>query len=88
MLKIVVEETGKGAIVLHLEGQVIGPWVEELRRVCAPLLASGARVTVDLSTVSFVGREGLGLLGCLRNRNVTLANSAGLVAEQLRAEKG
>ena len=28
--------------MLDLEGQVIGPWVEELDRVCEPILARGA----------------------------------------------
>jgi hypothetical protein len=41
MLKIVMAETGAETAVLHLEGQMIGPWVTELERVCEPILTGG-----------------------------------------------
>ena len=85
MLKIVLRENpGKGA-TLHLEGQLIGPWVEELRRVGEPLLADGAELSLDLSRVSFVSREGVRALWELRDRQVTLLNCSLFVAEQLKA---
>ena len=62
MLKIVIKDGAPGAPVLDLEGQVVGPWVEELDRVCEPILARGAGLSLDLSSVSFISREGVELL--------------------------
>ena len=87
MLKIVATEGTGGEVMLHLEGQVIGPWVEELRQTCVPILARRSHLSLDLSTVTFVNREGAGLLGCLRNRRVALLNCTALVAEQLKAQE-
>ena len=41
MLRIVMTEGGAETAVLHLEGQVVGPWVAELERVCEPILDGG-----------------------------------------------
>ena len=75
---------------LTLEGQVIGPWIEELERACEPLLRAGHALTLDLAAVSFVGREGVDLLWTLRARAVVLRNCSRLVEEQLnvRAPNG
>jgi len=86
MLKIVVGETSRELTVLNLEGQLIGPWVEELERVCEPILARGAGLSLDLSTVSFVSREGVDLLWRLRDRRALLANCSRFVAEQIKAQ--
>lgn len=86
MLKIVPGNAPRNeTTVLHLEGQVIGPWVEELGRVCEPILATGAGLSLDLSSVSFVSREGACLLWRLRDERVTLRNCSRFVAEQLKA---
>jgi hypothetical protein len=73
--------------VVHLEGQVVGPWVAELERVCEPLLAGGAELHLDLSTVSFVGRDGVELLSRLRDGHARLLNCSPFVAEQLKAAR-
>ncbi len=85
MLKIVLDENpGRGA-TLHLEGQVIGPWVQELEGACAPILASGSGLSLDLSSVSFLSREGARLLRTLRDRQVALLHCSGFVTEQLKS---
>src|SRR5262249_59957233 len=84
MLRIVASE-GNGESTLHLEGQVIGPWVGELGRVCDAMLATGARLVLDLTSVTFVGREGVRLLWRLRDQHVSVFNCSGFVAEQLKA---
>jgi len=85
MLKIVMKEGPLEPPVLDLEGQVIGPWVQELDRVCEPILALGAGLCLDLSGVSFVSRDGVELLRRLRDRRTRLLNCSRFVAEQLRA---
>ena len=89
MLRIVGQENANGAgAMLRLEGQVIGPWVEELRLACEPILARGERLSLDLSAVSFVGREGVQLLWALEDRQVTVLKCSSFVAEQLKAPTG
>jgi anti-anti-sigma regulatory factor len=85
VLKIVLVESRNG-VTLRLEGRVIGPWVEELRRSCDDVLITGARLTLDLSDVSFVDRDGVELFRNLRSRrHVRLSNRSRFVAEQLKA---
>ena len=85
VLKIVMDES-RDEILLHLEGQLVGPWVSELERVCGPLVGRGIALTIDLSGVSFVGRDGLRLLAELSRGDVTLLHPSGFVSEQLRAQ--
>ena len=84
MLKIVRGEGESEGAVLRLDGQVIGPWVEELVRACEPILASGNRLSLDLGSVSFLSREGVGLVWKLRDRRVRLLHCSAFVAEQLK----
>lgn len=84
MLKIVTVDPGTSQAVLQLEGQLIGPWVDELRRTCDRLL-DGRAVTLDLSGVSFVERRGVELLRALGARGVPLLHCSPFVAEQLKA---
>jgi hypothetical protein len=85
MLKIVLLEGTADTAMLRIEGRVVGPWVEELRRSCDQVLATGAALALDVSEVSFVGREGARLLQSLADRGVTLTNCSAFVVEQLKA---
>jgi len=84
MLKIVAVVDLEDKAVLYLEGQVIGPWVAELERVCEPIVARGSELDLDLSTVSFLSREGVELLSRLRHGRARLLNCSPFVTEQLR----
>ncbi len=86
MLKIArIERPGTGCI-LRLEGRVIGPWVEELRRCCEEALACSPSVALDLSGVSFVDRPGIPVLQGFRARGVALINCSGFVSALLNGE--
>ena len=73
---------------LRLEGQVIGPWVEELRRVCAETLGNnglgGNYLVLDLAGVSFLDADGIALFRELAGRRVSFTNSSPFIAEQLK----
>jgi hypothetical protein len=84
MLKIVVTEPEGDEAILRLEGQIIGPWVDELQRACERLLGASS-VTLDLSNVSFVERRGVELLRSLGTRGVPLLHCSPFVVEQLKA---
>jgi len=81
-------ENEGGPICLRLEGQVTGPWVEELRRVCTETLGNnghGAKhLVIDLDGVSFLDADGIALFRELAARRVLFTNCSSFVAEQLR----
>lgn len=85
MLKIVSLGQGHGTATLVLEGQLIGPWVEELRRVCEEALGGAGSLTLDLGGVTFIDRDGVALVRSLAGRHAEITNSSLFVAEQLRA---
>ena len=85
MLRIEPNKETVETETLRLEGRVIGPWVDELRRSCEGILSAGSGLTLDLSEVSFIDRDGVELFRKLRNRRVAIVNCSRFVAEQLKA---
>ncbi len=85
MLRISQVESPDQAVILRLEGRVIGAWVGELGRLCEGVLATGARLILDLSEVWFVDLAGVELVRSLANRHVAVLNCSRFVAEQLKA---
>lgn len=84
MLRISRVEAPDEAVMLRLEGQVRGPWVEELRRSCEQLLTTGSGLILDLTEVSFIDMDGVALCRRLRDRKVALMHCSPFVAEQLK----
>jgi len=74
VLKIVTIGPEANGTVLQLEGQIIGPWVDELQHTCDRLLTVSP-ITLDLAHVSFV------------TRGVPLLHCSPFVAEQLRVQE-
>lgn len=85
MLKISEGKRTDRSITLRLEGRVVGPWVEELRQICEPLLADETTLALDLTDVSFADESGVTLLASLNRRGVSLSRPSPFVAEQLKA---
>jgi hypothetical protein len=73
-------------VTLRLEGQVRGPWVEELRSMCDQVLATESALSLDFTDVSFLDRQGVALCRRLRARHVALLHYSPFVAEQLKGE--
>lgn len=63
MLRITVQQS-RQKVTIKLEGRMVGPWVEELRRTWISLAPSvGSKVLrIDLCEVTFVDRPGKQLL--------------------------
>ena len=74
-----------GFVVLRLEGNLSGQWVDELRRVTEPLGEPVARLVLDLAEVTFIDADGLLLLRELSSRHVILRNGSLFVTQQLKA---
>lgn len=87
MLRIVKTPSESGTATLVLEGQLVGPWVEELKRSCEEAAGTSRQLTLDLGAVSFVDRGGLELLRRLAGRDARLDNCSPFVAEQLRTRE-
>jgi ABC-type transporter Mla MlaB component len=85
MLMISEGQKANHSLTLQLEGRVVGPWVDELRKVCEPLLADEFTLTLDLAEVSFADKNGVKLLTSLSRRGVKLQRPTPFVAEQLKA---
>ena len=88
MLRISRATTADQPEFLRLEGQVTGPWVEEVRRACAETLGnnghSGNCLVLDLAGVSFLDQDGIALFGELAARGVLFTNCSAFIAEQLK----
>jgi anti-anti-sigma regulatory factor len=89
MLKISgTATTEEQLVVLRLEGQVRGPWVDELRRACDQILGTNGhrrdRLVLDLAEVSYIDAEGVTLFRELAARRILVTNCSPFVAEQLK----
>jgi hypothetical protein len=84
MLKISQTGTPNHSVAFKLEGRIIGPWVEELRRICEPLLAEERSVKLDLAEVSFADNDGVATLNSFKSRGAVLENCSPFVEEQLK----
>jgi ABC-type transporter Mla MlaB component len=85
MLKITDGQLSDQTATLHLEGEVLGPWVLELRRACEQWLADHHQLILDLAGVSFIDRDGIALFQELMNHQVRLINCSPFLTEQLKA---
>ena len=83
MLKISQTGNPNHAVTLKLEGRVAGPWVEELRRICEPLLAEDGVLKLDLAEVSYADAEGVATLNNFKARGAKLKNCSPFVEQQI-----
>ena len=84
MLKISKLEPVNHAVVLRLEGRVVGPWVAELQKSCEEVLAEGRPLKLHLGDLEFMDAQGVALLSSLRSRGVSLLECPPFAAEQLK----
>ncbi len=81
MLRITEQSLSPAAAdgrAIVLEGRLVGPWVEELRRVVGGI--GHRELTIDLGALSFADADGLTLLRSLRDAGVELASPSGFMA--------
>jgi hypothetical protein len=69
---------------IKLEGKLLGPWVDEVNRVCMAGPDPSSRINLDLSALTFVDSAGEGLLRDLTARGIDVVACSGYVAELLR----
>ena len=84
MLKISIVGDSDEAIEFHLEGKLVGPWVDELRRLGDQALSHNKLVTLDLKDVRFVDSQGVALLRDLSRRRVSQLNCSQFLLQQMK----
>ena len=84
MLKISQVDPVNHAVVLQLEGRVVGPWVTELQKSSEAVLTEGRSLKLNLADVEFMDVQGVTLLASLRSRGVSLLECPPFAAEQLK----
>jgi ABC-type transporter Mla MlaB component len=84
VLKISIINDSEQAIEFQLEGKLVGPWVEELRKLSDQALSLQKNVSLDLERVWFVDSRGVTLLRDLAKRQVSELNCSQFVSQQLK----
>ena len=84
MLKISIINDSEQAIEFQLEGKLVGPWVEELRKLSDEALSLRKNVSLDLERVWFVDSRGVTLLRDLAKKQVSELNCSQFVSQQLK----
>jgi hypothetical protein len=84
VLKISVMGDADQAIEFALEGKLVGPWVDELRRLSHDALSQNKSVSLNLEKVWFVDARGAALLRELAGRQVSQYNSSQFVSQQVK----
>ena len=84
MLRISIIEDSADSVQLTLEGWLVGPWVDEVRRQSEQALSEKKAVTLDLEKVWFVDASGTALLRELASRKVEHVNCSAFLSQQLK----
>jgi len=84
VLKISVTNQSSEVTNFQLEGKLVGPWVEELRRLSDAALMTSEAVSLDLEKVWFVDSQGIVLLRDLAKRHVAQINCSQFISQQLK----
>lgn len=86
MLRIMVSESSVDGVIAKLEGQLRGPWVDEVRTYCEQILENGHPLTLDVKDVTFLDRDAVTLLLKLTKRGIRLVNRTPFLTELLRSD--
>jgi hypothetical protein len=73
---------------IKLEGKLLEPWVDEVRKACAAGTNSFDRPHFDLSALTFVDAAGAALLRDLIGQGIEVVACSSYVAHLLRASAG
>jgi ABC-type transporter Mla MlaB component len=87
VLRISITKDSPHAVQLTLEGWLVGPWVDEVRRQSEQALSENKVVTLDLEKVRFVDANGTALLQELASRKVERVNCSTFLSQQLKETK-
>jgi anti-anti-sigma regulatory factor len=84
MLRVHTEADPKGGMVVRLEGSLVGPWIDEVRRVL--IAVPGGALAIDLTGLDYADTDGERLLRDLARR-AELRGCSPFLTELLRERK-
>ena len=84
MLRISRVSDSEECVRLALEGWLVGPWVDELRKQSEQHLTDSKALRLDLAKVLFVDPRGVALLRELADRRVEYVNCSHFLSQQLK----
>lgn len=84
MLRISTINESERSVRLALEGWLVGPWVDELRKESEQQLSDAKALRLDLGRVLFVDPRGVALLRELAGRQVEYVNCSTFLSQQLK----
>ena len=84
MLRISKITESEQSVRLALEGWLVGPWVDELRRESEQQLSEAKALRIDLAKVLFADPRGVALLRELASRQVEHVNCSTFLSQQLK----
>ena len=87
MLKITEVSRSDAAITFKLEGKVLAPWVDLLRRLCTEALGQSKQIRLDLDAVTFLDESGAELMRELVRQGIIIARCSKFIAQLLRMDK-
>lgn len=79
MLRITQVSEDSDQVCLKVEGRVIGDWVSELDRTCGSCLSQSREVTLDMSDVTYIDRQGVETLKRILGEKVRLTGTTLLI---------
>jgi ABC-type transporter Mla MlaB component len=86
MLRITTRQEDE-SLLLKLEGKLLEPWLDEVRRVCSASGTPQDRIRLDLAAVTFADADGAALLRELIRNGVAIDACSGFVALLLDGDK-
>jgi ABC-type transporter Mla MlaB component len=84
VLRISVIHNTEDTIRLQVEGSLVGPWVDELRRQSDEAMSRARTVELDLDKLWFIDAAGVVLLRDLADGRVDYLNCSTFISQQLR----
>jgi anti-anti-sigma regulatory factor len=87
VLKITEVSRSDSAITFKLEGKVLAPWVDELRRICTEPPDSSRQIYLDLGAVTFLDAAGVKLMRELIRQGIAITQCSGFIAELLHVDR-
>jgi anti-anti-sigma regulatory factor len=87
VLKITEVSRSDSAITFKLEGKVLAPWVDELRRICTEPPHESRQIHLDLGAVTFLDEAGVELMRELIRQGISIDQCSGFIAELLHVDR-
>ena len=84
MLRISIINDSDQVIAYQLEGRLVGPWVDELRRLGEEAFAQEKALMLDLEGVRFADQQGIALLQEFSQRQVPQFNCSQFLIQQMK----